>query len=303
MANLNPILGSLTGYTDQNSEELLTKSILGAKSMGLFNMQTGVKGATALQLMETKVAFQDGKACGWSQSGTTEFSQRVITPAILKVNEGFCQKNFLNTCFAHKLKLAAGRENLPFEEKIISEIIAGVQEGIEKMLYQGEKGQSDQCEGLISILSDESASTQNVNSASGVSAYNFIKAVAAKIPARVKNAVILVSTPVFNEFMQDLVSANLYHYDPANGGEEYVLPGTSIKVIAVNGLNDTETYDYAIAANLANIVSGVDMENDTEVFDFWFSRDNDEFRLKEEFSLGVQVAYPSEIVFGKRAKA
>ena len=67
-------------------------------------------------------------------------------------------------------------------------------------------------------------------------------------------------------------------------------------------MNDTENYDYAILANLANIVAGVDMENDTEVFDFWFSRDNDEFRFKEEFSLGVQVAYPSEIVFGKRAK-
>lgn len=303
MSTLNPVLNSITGYTNQNSDELLTKSILGAKSMGLFNMQTGVKGATALQLMETKVAFQDGKACGWSHSGTTEFSQRIITPAILKINEGFCQKNFLNTCFAYKLKLAAGRENLPFEEKIISEIIAGVQEGIEKMLYQGQKGQDNQCEGLISILTDESASTKNVSSASGVSAYNFIKAVAAKKPAAVKNAVILVSTPLFEEFMQNLVSANLYHYDPANGGDEYVLPGTSIRVIAVDGLNDTENYDYAILANLANIVAGVDMEEDEEVFDFWFSRDNDEFRLKEEFSLGVQVAYPSEIVFGKRAKA
>lgn len=302
MSNLNPILGSLTGYTDQHSEELLTKSILGAKSMGLFNMQTGVKGTTALQLMETKIAFQDGKACGWSQSGTTEFSQREITPAILKVNEGFCQKNFLGTCFAHKLKLAAGRETLPFEEKITDEIIAGVQEGVEKMLYQGQKGQADECEGLISILSDESASTKNVSAASGTTAYAFIKAVAAKKPAAVKNAVILVSTPLFEEYMQDLVSANLYHYDPANGGDEYVLPGTSIKVIAVNGLNDTENYDYAILANLANIVTGVDMEGDDEVFDFWFSRDNDEFRLKMNFSLGVQVAYPSEIVFGKRAK-
>lgn len=303
MANLNPNLGSLTGYTDQNSDELLVKSVLGAKSMGLFNIQTGVKGATAIQLMENKVAFQDGKACGWSQSGSTEFSQRIITPAILKVNMGFCQKNFLNTCFAYKLKLAAGRETLPFEEKIIGDIIDRVDEGVEKMLYQGQSGQTDQCEGLISILEGVTAQTKNVSVTSGVSAYSFIKAVAAKIPAAVKNAVILVSTPVFREFMQDLVSANLYHYDPANGGDEYLLPGTDIKVIAVDGLNETATYDYAIAANLENIVAGVDMENDQEVFDFWFSRDNDEFRLKELFSLGVQVAYPSEIVYGKRAKA
>ncbi len=51
MSTLNPILNSITGYTNENSDELLTKSVLGAKSMGLFNMQTGVKGATALQLL------------------------------------------------------------------------------------------------------------------------------------------------------------------------------------------------------------------------------------------------------------
>lgn len=302
MATLNPNLNALTGWTDEHSEELLTKAMLGGKSYKLFGLQTGVKGKTALQLMDNEIVFQDGHACGWNDSGSTTFTQRYIDPAILKINMGFCQKNFLNTCFAHKLRVAAGLENLPFEEQIMNNISGKINEGVEKMTYQGESGHTDEFEGLISILTNASAVTKNVNSASGTTAYAFLKAVAAKKPAAVKDAVILVSTPVYEEFMQDLVSANLFHFDPANGDNEYKLPGTNIRVIAVDGLNDTASYDYAILANPKNIVIGVDMEGDEEVFDFWFSRDNDEFRLKSNFSMGVQVGYPEEVVFGKRAK-
>lgn len=302
MPNLNPNLNGLTGYTDEHSEELLTKAMIGGKSFRLFRIQPGVKGKTALQLMDSEIVFQDGHACGWNDSGSTTFSQRFIDPAILKVNMGFCQKNFLNTCFEHKLRVAAGLETLPFEEKIMDNIAGKINEGVEKMVYQGESGQTDEFEGLISILEGASAVTKNVNSASGVTAYAFLKAVAKKRPAAVKDAVILVSSSLYDEYMQDLVSANLFHYDPADGDNEYKLPGTSIRVIAVDGLNDTDDYDYAILTNLRNITVGVDMEGDEEVFDFFFSRDNDEFRLKSLFSMGVQVAYPEEIVYGKRAK-
>lgn len=302
MSALNPNLNGLSGYTDQNSEEILTKAMIGGKSARLFRIQPGVKGKTALQLMDSEIVFQDGHSCGWNDSGSTTFSQRYIDPAILKVNMGFCQKNFLNTCFEHKLRVAAGLETLPFEEKIMGNIAGKINEGVEKMVYQGESGQTDEFEGLISILEGASAVTKNVSSASGVTAYSFLKAVAKKRPAAVKDAVILVSSSLYDEYMQDLVSANLFHYNAGDGENEYKLPGTSIRVIAVDGLNDTNDYDYAILTNLNNVTIGVDMEGDDEVFDFWFSKDNDEFRLKSLFSMGVQVAYPEEIVFGKRAK-
>ena len=302
MPNLNPNLNGLTGYTDEHSEELLTKSMIGGKSFRLFRLQPGVKGKTALQLMDSEIVFQDGHACGWNASGSTTFSQRYIDPQILKINMEYCQKNFLNTCFEHKLRVAAGLETLPFEEKIMDNIAGKVNEGVEKMVYQGESGQTDEFEGLISILTNASAVTKNVTSASGTTAYAFLKAVAAKKPAAVKNAVILVSTPLYEEYMQCLVDANLFHFDPANGDNEYKLPGTSIRVIAVDGLNDTASYDYAILTNLNNITVGVDMEGDEDVFAFWFDRSADLFKLKSLFSMGVQVAYPEEVVFGKRAK-
>ena len=36
------------------------------------------------------------------------------------------------------------------------------------------------------------------------------------------------------------------------------------------------------------------MQNDNETFDFWYSKDNQEFRLAINFVEGVQVAFPDE---------
>ena len=81
-----------------------------------------------------------------------------------------------------------------------------------------------------------------------------------------------------------------------------MLPGTNIRVIGVNGLNDTASYDYAIAGSLSNMFYGTDLENGEELFDIWYSKDNREFRLAIEFTAGVQVAFQDEIVLGKRSK-
>ena len=128
-------------------------------------------------------------------------------------------------------------------------------------------------------------------------AYEYLKEVAKAIPVAVKNPVILVSTPLYREYMQDLVAANLYHFDPANGENEYKLPGTDIRVIAVDGLNGVEN---VIAADMANLFYGVSADEDSDTFDLWYSKDNREFRLAINFIAGVQVAFPNEVVLGKR---
>ena len=303
MATSNPNVNAITGYTEEHSAELISKSILGGNSARLFNLQTGVKGDQALNLMDVDVEFQDGSNCGWTESGSTEFSQRIIHPAVLKVNMAFCDKKLLKTWMQHMVKIAAGTETLPWEEKWTGDIVANVQDKLEKMIYQGASGQTNEFEGIISILDAASAETVNVSIASGTTAYAAIKAVAAKIPAAVKDPVILVSLEMYNEYMQDLVGANLYHYNPGDGANEYKLPGTSIRVIGVAGLNGASaSYDYIIGANLKNLVYAVDLEGDSEKFDLWYSKDNREFRLDIEFLGGTQVALPSEVAYGKRAK-
>ena len=295
MATTNPIVTAITGYVEEHRSELLAKSILGGKSRSAFNLMTDVKGPTALNIMDTDVHFQE-LACGWNESGSTEFSQRTLTPKAIMIQTAFCDKNLLKTWAQYEVKVAAGMETLPFEEKWVGQILGSVNEQLEKMLYQG-SGSGASFEGLISILSGD-ASTVSATTASGASAYEFVKAVAAAIPVKVKNPVILVSTPLYREFMQDLVAANLYHFNPGNGENEYLLPGTDIKVIAVDGLVGAD--EYAIAANMNNLFYGCSADEDSDTFDLWYSKDNREFRLDINFVAGVQVAFPDEVVLGIR---
>lgn len=308
MASNNPVLTALTPYVEEHNDELIAKSVLSSKSAQLFNLQTGVKGASALNLIDTDVVLQNGEACGWTESGTTELSQRVLNPVILKVNHAFCPTKLAKYWTAYKVRLSQKgleAEGLPFEQYFTEGITDGVSEQIEKMIWQGTSGQTDEFEGIISILNTASASTVNVSAASGTSAYAFIKQVYMAMPEAIRekdDAAIFVSAGVFREFIQDIIAANMYHYDANDGSLVYVLPGTNCKIYGVNGLNDTVSYDYAIAGRQSNFFYGIDMEGDAEEFDLWFDKSSREWRLAILFNAGVQVAYPDEIVNGKRAK-
>ena len=295
MATLNPIVSGITGYVEEHKSELLSKAMLGGQSRKAFNLMTDVKGPTTLNKMDVDVEFGE-LSCGWNETGSTEFSQRTLTPKGLEVNMAFCDKNLLKTWAQYEVKVAAGQEQMPFEQYWTKQILDSVNEKLEKMIYQG-TGSGAQFEGLIPILNAD-ANTVKHSATAGTSAYDYLKAVAAKIPEAVKEPVILCSKAMYREYMQNLVSANLFHFDPANGENEYRLPGTDIKVIAVDGLSGVQN---VIAADMRNLFYGCSADEDSDTFDLWYSKDNREFRLAINFIAGVQVAYPNEVVLGTRA--
>lgn len=295
MATTSPIVNSLPDYVNQNRLPLLVKSIANGKSAKLFTLQTGVKGETALNIISTDVEF--GKAsCGWNEQGETALTQRVLKPAYLEVNMGFCDKKLIGKWAQNQVSIAADPKAMPFEEEFMNSVADGIASKIETLMYQGDGDNDGEFDGLIKILTDASAPVENI--ASGATAYEGIKQVYMAMPSEVadkKDAVILVGSDVFRQFVQDLVSANQYHWTPTDEYGEYILPGTACRVIAVEGLNGTKKI---IAGRLSNLFYGVDMEGDSEVMDLWYSKDEREFRLAVEFMAGVQVAFPAEVVVG-----
>ena len=200
-----------------------------------------------------------------------------------------------------EVKLAAGREELPFEESFMNEIANAINESIEKLVWQGDSSSDNQPDGFLKILGAVSSGVISATWSAGTTAYNKIKAVYNAIPANVidkEDTVIFVGAETYRDFIQDLVAANLYHFAPDYKDGEYMLPGTSIRVIAVNGLNST---GKVVAGRLSNFYYGVGEPDDKDTFDFWYSKDNREFRLAAYFAIAVQVAYPNEIVLGKQA--
>lgn len=294
----NPIITSLPAYVEQNKSELIAKSLLTGKTVEYLNLMTGVNSPTTLNDIVTEVTFADGSNCGFDATDTTTLTQRVLTPAVLKVNTTFCDKKLLNTYLTHEVKVGAGRETLPFEEKFTGGIVDGVKEGIEKMVWQGDSTQGNQCDGFIKILAAAGAGTITVSEASGTTATKTITDTYMAMPANIvdkEDAVVFVSESMYRKYIQELVAANMYHHDATYGNQVYPIPGTSVRVIAVNGLNEAD-HEYAVAGRLSNFYYGVDMANDAEEFDLWYSKDDQIWKLAINFAAGVQVAYPNEVV-------
>ena len=298
-------VNSLNAYVDEKRLPLISKTLLGAKTAGLLTLVADVKQKTALNLLNTDIVFGDGSACGWNDQGTSTLSQRFIDPKFLKINQSFCYKALLNKWTSYDVSLAAGKEKLPFEESFINSVVDNVNVAIEKMIWQGKKTESNQFSGFLEILDSENTA-KSVVVAQGTGAYEAIKAVYKAIPSAVvakEDTVIFVSEGMYRNFIQDLISANLYHFNPDYKDGEYLLPGTSVRVIATSGLNGSKKAgeDRIVAGRLSNMFYGVSAEEDADTFDFWFSKDADEFRLKIQFGAGVQVAYPDEMVISKDA--
>lgn len=309
MANANKtgniVVTSLPDYVEENKISLISRSVLEGRSVSMFNLQTGVVGPTKLNLLDTNVVFQDGSACGFSAQGSATLSQRQLTPALLKVNMTFCDKNILGTWAQNQVKIAAGIKVLPFEQELTNHIIDSVKAKLENMLYQGNASSGAQFDGLIKLIKAAKTSSSNTagvdyQRAEGEAVYTSLKKVYGLIPEKAlkEDTVILVSPADFRQFIQELVAANLYHYEANDAAGEYALPGTNTKVVSVEGLIGTSNI---IACRKSNVFYGTDMSGDEEKFDLWYSKDDGLFKLAIEFSAGVQVAYPDEIVIAENA--
>ena len=224
-----------------------------------------------------------------------------MKPVYLKVNMQWCDKNFLDTYAQHMVKIAAGMKTLPYAEEFTTGIVARVNEALETMLYQGvaDVGKTE-FDGLITLLGKESTAIK-VGTNTGT-AYEKLLKVYNAVPevAHKDDLVILVAPSLYREFVQELVKANMYHYDANDANAQTYLPGTSVPVIPVDGLIPTTANagkEFIIALRKSNVIYGTDMSNDQEKFDFWYSADDQVFKLAIEFTAGVQFAYPEEIVW------
>ena len=278
-------LSQLSVYVDENKLGLIRKSVLGAKTTNYLNLQTGVVGKTKINLLDTTVEFGDGAACGWNEAGTSTISQREIDPASIKVNMSFCDKAMQKYFMNHQITVAAGRSTLPFEEDFIAGVIEGVGKKLEDAIWNGVNINGTSYNGLTQLVTKQATT--------GSTVYDSVKNLYNGIPsASLMDTVIFIGIDGFRSLAGELTAKNLYHYDPkVDEAFEMVLPGTTTRVIGVPGLDGS---NKAYAINTKHAFYGTDMQNDNETFDFWYSKDNQEFRLAINFVEGVQVAFPDE---------
>jgi hypothetical protein len=294
---------ALTAYVDEQRLPLIKNAVLGARTAYHFNLMTGVKGATALNLLTTNVQFGDGSTCGWNEAGASTLSQRVLTPGAIKVNMSFCDKQLLKYWTNYEVRVAAGQKTLPFEQDFMDGVGRDIAAKLEVALWQGDTASSNanlnKFDGIIKIAGAATlGGSVQYGAADKVS--DTVAEVYAAIPAQAFNkgeVVLYMGADKYRTYIQELIAnGNLVITNTLNDvamPDSVLIPGTNVRVIYVDGLNGT---GKMYASYKENFVYGVDLVGDEEKYDFWYSQDNREHRLAVEFIAGVQIAYPDMVV-------
>lgn len=283
---------SLPEYVATNSDELLVKSMLGAKTLNYVDIMTNVKYKSALNYLDSTVTFADGSECGFEAQGTDTLSQRTIEVKPIKVNKEWCDRDLLSTFANHQNLIAAGRETLPFEEKFVSSNLESIKAELERVIWNGEEELG--LNGYIDLATDETGVIKVTATKDKLidDAYN-------AIPNSVLDkgdVVIFVDPTLFKNYVQAhnaTANAAIPVVDVAMGEMTY-LGDSRVKVVAVSGLSGK---NVAMASYRTNFTYATDVEGSENTFKLWYSDDADLFRFKVLFNAGVQFKFPSEVVY------
>jgi hypothetical protein len=307
-------VSALANYTNEQSTELVLKSLFGGKTAAVLQaagqVQVGVKSAEALNILTTSV-FLQADGCGYNPSGTTTFTQRTITVGAMKVEETMCPKTLEAKWMQTQIAPGSATE-LPFEEQIGRDKANNIAKLIEVAMWQGDTATSNtnpntnRFDGFVKIIDAASASTVagNTSSATAITIANvedLIDNMYAVVPADISDAddlVLWVGIDTYKKYTTALRNSNLFHYAAESEGMEITIPATNIKMIAVGGLNGT---NRMYLGKLSNFYMGTDLANEYENYQIFYSRDNDEVRFRAALKTGVQIAFPDQIVQFKLA--
>ena len=318
-------LSGLAAYTDENRADIVTKSILGARTMGLIDVRAGIKSAMKVPILDVTAPFQAGGCGAFNTSGTTTLTQTTITPVTLKLNMSFCP-NELEAYFTQKYLKAGSLYSGTYDSQdgidnafftaITDRIQAYINKQVEAMLWLGNTATTADpnlklMNGFIKTIDTAAtaiAATQQASISSTTVQDIFEDIIFVKIPNAIlnDNPAVFCSQEDFRLLILALAKKNLFHYSPTTAeysGLEFMYPGSNVKIIAVPGLNSdngtglpTAAKHRIFAGTTSNFVAGVDLENDIKTFDLYYSKDNREVRMAMDFKLGVANHFTDQIV-------
>jgi len=309
-------LSALTNYVKENELQLTSAAIFSAKTASLIeargNVQVGIKSAETINVMTTDAVFQAGGSCGFNSSGTTTITQRTLTVGKIKVQESICPKTFEAKYTQKALREGSSYDYMAYATEYSAQKVQRIGAALETAIWQGDTASGTanlaRFDGLIKIIDGlgfggagdpidgNPADLTTLTSANVISAVDSIFAVLPAALLDKDDVVIFCGNDTFREYVIALRTANLFHYPVDAANMELVIPGTAIKLIGVNGLNGT---DKMFGVSMSNLYLGTDMLNEQDRFELFYAKEADEMRFVVEFKLGIQVAFPDEVVYWK----
>lgn len=285
-------VSTLPEYIQENRDELFVKAIASTKTLDYIESMLGVKGKAALNYLNSTVVLADGESCGWNPQGDDTFTQKTVETKLVAVNKEFCAKQMRSKWMSYDLSLAAGRENLPFEQKIADSNVAAIKKAVEKLIWQGDTGL-----GLDGLLKQIKAEGSAIKVNGGTTILEKVGKVIAAIPAGAleKGVNVFMSYTDFRSYVEAKNAECCANMPIIDANVDYlVYAGDSrIKLVPVAGLEGT---NKIVAAPYDALVYATDVEDSEGIFKMWFDEKEDKFLFKVLFTAGTAVKYADETV-------
>lgn len=294
-------LTALNEYVEQRTDELLTKAVLGAKTLDVIDVMLDVKYKAPLNYLDSTVVFADASTCGWDPSGGDTFTQRTIEVSPVKVNKEWCARDMRKYWMNYQLLIDAQRETLPFEEKLIDENLKAINKELETAIWQ----ESTLFDGLLSVIStDASAGIKTYDASAGVDYSEVIDQAYGEITDDMYargEVTIFVSPTVYRGYISSLNAVCCVGREVIDAASESITyPGDSrVTIRPTVGLTGAEISGkdvYAVATWSKNLVFGTDVENSENDFKVWYDDKDEMTRFKVLFNAGTQIKFPSDVI-------
>jgi len=291
------LAGLTNNYVDEIKNDYIIKTITQGTTASLMKVQTGVKSAETINIIATRGVWQGKTACNPTASGTTTLTQRELTVGGVSVILEWCEESLETYSTQTRMKQGSTYTDLTFRTQILDDVKQNILADKEVAIWQGDTSAGsaylNKFDGLIKIIDAATAVTATpvawsvANSRTAVQ--NALTAITADMYTA-GNLKMFMGQTEARDYRLKLGIDNLYHLTGADA--KLYAENSDIEIVPVAGLNGTKKV-YVMSPD--NMFLGTDMEGEDEKFDLKVL-ENEKLRLTVKFKLGVQVAFPDQIV-------
>ena len=302
-------LNGLQPYTDQLSDDLISRAVLKAQTVENLTVRAGLMtGTTAINILGTNVDVLD-YACGFGPgevgTNSTIFTQQNLVVATKMVKEVLCPNTLREYWLSYYMSSpAAIQESVPFEQAIADLKVKYMNKYIEQTIWAGDGNQLDGLKYQTSVSAgaiDGTSFASDFTSASTAYAafWSMVDALAAANPAVLQedDLICYVSYSTYSKLVQALQgkgNAILLQYpniSNVSGSPEnsFIWPGTNIKVFAAPGIVDagSPAVPTVVLGPKKYAFFGTGLINDDSKFRMFYDPSTDSVKFLAGFRLGT----------------
>ena len=286
-------VNALTDYIEVHKDELFVKAAAGAKTLGFIDIMGNVKYKDALVMLDSSAVLSDGDNCGFNPQGADVFAEKYIEVKPVKVEKEWCAMDFRKKFANYALQIEAGRETMPFEQKIAEANLDAVKMAVEDLVWKGEGSL-----GIAGLKSQVQNDGSAIEVQQGDTTTATIDAIVAALPVRAlaKGVDVFMSYTTYRKYIQEqnaYCCANRPVIDAAEETLTYA-GDTRVRLIPTMGL---EGAGIIVATSKENLVYGTDIEGSEGVYRLWYDEKDDMFRFRVRFNAGTAIKFDDEVVY------